>query len=215
MRARNFGVVLVAVLAMTAVAASAANASEWYIGATKLSGSESVKLKAAEKFTLESKVLGANFRFTATTLECEGCTISNPGAKSAGVLSFSGISVDEPTGCSVASPIRTNALVDEVIMNPSGGEATFDKFTPAEGTTFVTIKITGCAAAGSYPLKGSFTGRTNNTGVAAVEQPITFNAAEQATGGGILTWGPQPANLTGKALSSLSGANAGNTFNAH
>ena len=215
MRARKLGVVLVAVLAMTAVAASAANASEWYIGATKLSGSESVKVEASEKFTLESQVLGANFKFTATTLECEGCTISNPGAKSAGKLSFTGLTVDEPAGCSVASPITTNALVDEVIMDPSGGEATFDKFTPAEGTTFVNIKITGCAAAGTYPVKGTVTGRSNNTGVAAVKQPLTFSAAEQTTGGGSLIFWSKAATLTGKTLTNLSGAHVGQTFNAH
>ena len=215
MRLKKLGVVLVAVLAMTAVAASAANASEWYIGATKLSGSEEVKAEASEKFTLESEVLGAKFKLTATTLSCAGCTISNPGAKSAGKLSFTGLTVDEPAGCSVASPITTNALVDEVIMDPSGGEATFDKFTPAEGTTFVNIKITNCAAAGTYPVKGTVTGRSNNTGVAAIKQPLTFNAAEQTTGGGALTLGNKPASLTGKALNYLSGAKIGETFNAH
>ena len=207
--------VLVAVLALTAVAASAAKASEWYIGATKLSGSESVKVEAAEKFTLESEVLGTKFKLTATTLDCEGCTISNPGGKGAGVLSFAGLTVHEPAGCSVASPLKTNALVGEVIMDPTDTIATFDKLTPGSGTTLLTLKITGCAAAGSYPLKGSFAGRINNTGVAAVKPPILLSGAEQATGGASLTLGVNAATFTGRALSYLSGGNGGKTFDAH
>ena len=178
-------------------------------------GSESVKVEAAEKFTLESEILGAKFKLTATTLECEGCTIANPGAKSAGALSFSGLTVDEPIGCSVASPIKSDALVGEKIMDPNDSIATFDRFTPASGTTLFPLKITGCAAAGNYSFKGSIAGRTNNTGVTAVHEPILFSGAERATGGASLTLGAKAATFTGRALRYLSGANGGKTFNAH
>jgi hypothetical protein len=144
------------------------------------------------------------------------CEINSEGGKDhgAGALTFTGVSVVEPAGCTVASELTTNPLTDELIMDPSGGTATFDKFLTdknAEGkeVPFITIKVSGCAAAGSYPVKGTQVGRTNDTGVSAASQPLTFNATEQKTGGGTLSLGSETATLTGSATNTLSGANAG------
>jgi hypothetical protein len=199
-----------------------------------LANKETVKVSGGP-FTLSSSVLGAAITLNATEVECDEaggttCQIDETNAKkelttdhSAGRLVFTGVTVTSPAKCTVHSvgaangTVTTEALTDEIIMDPSGGTATFDKFFPEEGETFVTLELTGaeCTLAGVVAaVKGTVTGRTSNTGVAAVTQSITFNAAEQATGGGVLKLGKEAATLTGVANNKLSGPNAGKTFAA-
>jgi hypothetical protein len=204
---------LLATLALSAMVASAASAAEWYVNGSLLSGSTAVNAKNNGELTLTSTVLGSPFKLKAKGLSCSGCTISNPGAKSAGKLVFTEVSVVEPSGCKVASTLTTNALVDEVIMDPSNvAGPVFDKFSPAEGTGFITIKVEGCAAAGSYKVNGTATGQSPYaTGVEKAEQPLAFGSTQQTTGGGALTLGSNAATLTGEAINTLA---AGGVFGA-
>jgi hypothetical protein len=207
---KKIGLVLIACLALAAFSASASQAA-WKIGSTELTNgqSETVSVSGGE-FTLSSKVLGAEFVLKATGLTCSGtCAIDQAGTvdHSSGKLAFTGVTVSKPTGCTVASTLTTNSLVDELIMD--GSTVTFDKFKPASGEVFIEIGVTGCAAEGTYPVKGTVTGRTSNTGVAAVSQALTFNAAEQTTGGGSLKLGKETATLVGSATNALSGPNFG------
>jgi hypothetical protein len=218
MKLKKLGLVLVAILALAAVVAGSAQANWEIEGKAFTEGQkEKVSVEATETFTLKSKILGSEFVLTASKLSCkEGveCLIDQKGAvdHSSGVLSFSGLTVDKPAGCVVAGPINTLPLTDELIMDPSGGTATFDKFFPESGTTFVEIEVTGCAAAGKYPVTGTVTGLSNNTGVGAVSQPLTFSAANQTTGGGALKLGKEAAELSGKAVNKLAGANVGKVW---
>jgi hypothetical protein len=61
-------------------------------------------------------------------------------AQATGELSFTGITVSEPAGCSAASELTTNDLVAEVI---TVGGKTKVKFSPESGTTFANVSLTG------------------------------------------------------------------------
>lgn len=231
----RFKKTLLALFACMAVAAFAANAAQaspgakWTVGAegtgpgTTLS-SETVEVSGGP-WTLSSTVLGAPIVIHANSVECTPnveCKIFGEGSSS-GSLTYTGVTVTEPSTCSANSPgqpvgtISTNPLKDTIIMDPSNAEGpVFDKFEPASGTTFVEIELTGaeCPFAGvTAPVTGSATGEASHpTGFLAVEQKLTFGSAQQATGGGSLSLGKAPATLNGTAINKLKGANKGSAF---
>jgi hypothetical protein len=150
-------------------------------------------------------------------------------AKDSGILTFSGLTVDEPAGCAVESPIKTKPLTTELVthkffdMYEIGGikfkvETTsaraYDKFFPEEGEVFATIKVTGCAVAGSYNLKGVVYGEAEEWGVERVSQQLNFSPGVNATLGGSLTLGSNAAELTASATTHLVGAFGGFRFGA-
>jgi hypothetical protein len=226
MNKRRMMAVLFAVLALTAlVGAANASAAKWFINGSELTSpaTETVSAeKAAGETKLELTAAALGFKLTATGISCVGCTIDNTveGGHSAGKLKFTGVTVDEPLGCVVASSLETGALTDRVKMGVAGHESeTFDEFftDPIEGAAqpFITIKITECAAAGSYKVSGTVTGHSANaTGVEATTQTLRFSEADQANGGGALTMGGKTAQLMGEVTNKLSGANAGKTWSA-
>jgi hypothetical protein len=147
MRLRKTLLALVACFALTAVAASAAQATTQWTRGAEGSGpgttitSETVKVSGGP-FVLTSKVLGAEIKLTAEKVECTStatCTISGAG-ESAGQLTFTNVKVD-PSTCSASNPggtigtINTTALKDLIIMDPTAGSTTvFDKFEPTTGS---------------------------------------------------------------------------------
>jgi hypothetical protein len=219
MKLKKLMAAFVACLALAAVSATAAQAAWEVEGVGQASGfTETVSIAKSENFTLTGKFLGSEVVLTATGLSCATgatCEITQEGTKdaSSGKLTFSGVSVDKPAGCTAPETLTTESLVDELIMDPSGGTATFDKFIPKAGATaaFIEITLTGtCAIAGTpFPVKGTVTGLTENTKVSLVSQPVSFSAANQTTGGGSLLLGKEAATLAGKATNTLSGVNAG------
>jgi hypothetical protein len=226
MKLRKLGVALLACMAVAAVFASAASAAWEVEGKAQANGfTETVKVAATSNFTLVGTFLGTAVELEATGLECAKgvvCEITQNGATdaSSGQLTFTGVKVVKPTGCSVATELTTNPLTDKLIMDKTAGStSTFDEFftdKKKEGekeveVPFIEITLTGtCAIAGTpFPVKGTVTGLTNNTGVSAVNQPLTFSAANQTTGGGSLVLGKGAATLTGSATNTLSGVNAG------
>jgi hypothetical protein len=209
---------LVAIVVLGAIAAGVASANWEIEGKPFAEGQEqevTYAIAAGNTYDLNSKVAGVNVTLTGTGFSCFGfCKVDQNGVidDTFGKVKLTGGSVDEPKGCSVPAELVTNTLKGEIKMDPSGGEATFLKLAPESGETLVEIEFTGgtCALAGvKVPLKGTLTGRWNNTGVSAVEQPITFSAAEQTTGGGVLKLGKEAATFTTKVVTKLSGANAG------
>jgi hypothetical protein len=177
--------------------------------------SEDVNIFATETFTINSKVLGTSFSLTARSVGCSGfCSIDQRGSvdHAEGKLTLSELTVDSPVGCKVNGPITSFGLTGELLMDPGGGSATFMKLFPEGGETLMEVVLTGCAAAGTYPVKGTITGRTNDTAVSAVTQPITFSAAEQTTGGGALKVGKEAATMSGKLRVQLSGLGAGKSW---
>ncbi len=184
----------------------------WYASGTKLVEGSTKSLTTAAVGTqkLETMVAGTKLDITATGVECSGCVIKNVGAaaKVEGALKFTGLTVSEPAGCSIASTITTKALTAVVGMNIAGTLATF-KFTPKEGTTFATVELTGekCAIAGLYKVTGTFFAQAKNaTGVFATSQEISLSKAIQESAGTAtsLKFGEKAAILTGTVSTGLS-----------
>jgi hypothetical protein len=222
MRIKKLMMALFACMVVGAAVASAAQAVVWKTGTTTLS-EETVNVSSTGKWDLQAKLLGQTVTLTADSVECAGvCKILGNG-HSSGKLRFTGVTVDSPANCTVRGPldsagtVTTEALTDQLKM--VGETATYDEFFPEkEGGAFVTLVFEGSKCVFNEleaAVKGTVTGRTANTGVAASVQSITFNEAEQKAGGGKLTLGgTSEAILTGVADNELSGAHAGAEFRA-
>jgi hypothetical protein len=176
------------------------------------------KCSAAENLKLTGKILTFEAELTATGVSCSG-TLKNqtvegsPMAVGTGTLTFSGITVNKPSGCKLngeangSAKLTTESLNIAVDMHATEPGAAVTPipvvtFKPA-ATNFTKIKLTGCAAEGSYPVTGTAVGEASNaTGTPAKNQPLTFNATTNAAG--TLTLAGNPANLFGKANNELS-----------
>jgi hypothetical protein len=198
--------------------ASEAPPATWKVAGAGFTGNKAITVSSPAGFTLTSKILGAEIVMKATGAECAiagTCNIVGGTSEATGALKLTGVTFTTPSTCSVTGgSITTAAMKANVIMDPSGGEATFLEFVPASGTTFFELPISGatCPLAGNtVKFKGSFTARSNKTGVEVAEQPLVFSAAEQATGGGSFTVGAEAATLTGTMIAKLT---AGGVYGA-
>jgi hypothetical protein len=231
---RIIGLAIMATLAVSAFVAATASAHQWTIGGQTLSVLKgtgtangvgvTAELEGGTTAKLKGTLLGKTFVLTSTTVDSDEGTIFQEGnvAKDSGILTFSGLTVDEPAGCAVESPIKTKPLTTELVTHKfkdeNGTETTslkaYDKFFPEEGEVFATIKVTGCAVAGSYNVKGVVYGEAEEWGVEKVNQPLNFSPAINATLGGSLTLGSNAAELTASGTNHLIGALAGSAFGA-
>jgi hypothetical protein len=148
-------------------------------------------------------------------------------AQDFGRLKFTGVKVVKPAHCTVAETITTNPLKSEIYMHKLKNVAVdkvFDRFEPT-GTNFVTLVIGSeagftCAIAGNRIVKGFVYGQSvagdtatliekpTSTGAAganpdAVVQSLTFSKAIDETAGSALTFGGNPAHLTGRVDNEL------------
>jgi len=209
-------IALALVLALAAAGVAKAN---WEIeGKSIVNGfSESVTMAAEGTYDIAYVWSGHEYTLTATGMSCSSCLINQSGTAEIfdGTFSFTGVTFDKPGGCSIpGGTITTKPLKGELIMDPEGGAATFIKFTPTVGETFMEFPVSGetCLAGGlKFIVKGSLAGRFSETGASAAAQPIAFSAAEEATAGASLKVG-EPMTITGKSLIKLSGANAGKSW---
>jgi hypothetical protein len=209
-----FGLAVMAALAISALAVSSAPAATWKVNGASLANGQSremtAQLKAGTAAALTGTLLGQHFQLTATGLSSAGwggagsATIEQVGtkAKARGRLSFSGLTVDKPAGCTVAEPIVFEDLTTEVVEHGSYENA-YVKFFPEEGETLATITVKGCAVAGSYPLKGTFYGEGNIWGEEFASQPLSFSPGINVTLGGSLTLGSEPAIFTAEGENHL------------
>jgi hypothetical protein len=210
-------------LVLLVVLAGSAQAATWKVGGSKLEAGAteaiSSKLKSS-KLTLEGTVLESPLKIAATGVECMECQIKQVGsgpsasADRTGKVKLTGVSVVEPAGCS-ASPIII-IVVETFHVAIKGPKGIFEMHGTVieifEFETLVTIKITGCAAAGSYKLTGSLDGQTNGTGVLSTSEPLTYSPAIQKEEKAVLKLGGNEAFLTGEIATQLSGANSGKEF---
>jgi hypothetical protein len=210
------GLAVMAALAISAFASASASAATWTVEGAKLEEgtakgvSASAKLKTGTTAVLEGELLGQEFVLTSTTLSSSSGTIFQEGtkAKDSGVLEFSGLSVDKPSPtCAVESPIKTKSLTSELVDH-SGSTKAYDKFFPEEGEVFATIKVSGCAVAGSYNVKGVVYGEAEAWGVSLASQPLKFNPTINATLGGSLTLGTKAAKLSAEGVNTLASGKA-------
>jgi len=217
---RFVGLAVMAAAAFSAFAASPAFAAhsgnQWVVDGTALGNGEfetvTPSLMSA-KAALTSKVQNQSFKLTATGLKCgvlSLCQIKQviegeaAHAKIEGKLTFTGVSIDEPTGCSVATEITTTELVAEVITVTG---TAYVKFSPKSGTTLANITITGCAVAETYPVKGSVCAETWSLGTETALQRAAFSEFinNRSCGPGSLKVGAEPAVITGEATYRLPG----------
>jgi hypothetical protein len=219
MKIKTLGLAFVACVALGAVVASSAFAtpvtkkSQWEKGETAVGSAQAVKCskRGTENFLLAGAVLGADTELTATGVECKESTLSNTVvgtenmAVDAGRLNFTGVTVMKPAGCSVSGgEVTTEPLVTKLEMDSAFKTTTYDRFEPLAGASgkFASIKITGCAIAGTYPVTGVTYGlAVNETGVLATNQPLIFNAT--TNGFGSLMLAGKPATITGEANNEL------------
>jgi hypothetical protein len=200
------------VLAIAAFASASASAATWTVEGKALTEgtANGVAVNAAlQKETvavLEGEVLGQPFLLTSKKLTSTGGLIyqAAPGvAKDEGVLEYTELTVDKPSGCKVKNGVvKTKQLTSELVAHEGTNHA-FDKFFPEEGEVFATITLEGCAVAGSYNVKGVVYGEGNEWGVSKVEQPLALSPAINSTLGGSLTLGVKPATLTMSGVNTL------------
>jgi hypothetical protein len=154
-------------------------------------------------FTLKSKVLGAAMELTATGLNCTGAKIKTTGSGSTskaiaeGQIEFTGVSVMAPAGCKTPATNKTQPLDAVLKMDSVETAKTYVDFTPVTPEKFTDIKLEGCAAAGTYPVKGTVIGEaTDPTGTHTVKQEVAGNETTHAMSS--LKVGSEPATLTGE-----------------
>jgi hypothetical protein len=225
MKMKKFGAVLLAIFAVSAIAAGNAFAASeyketggaWYTGSspgTKLAEGSSKTVTGSiggEKASLETTVAGTAVDITWTLWELTESFFRNEGtvATTRDVWTLQAVNITVPANCSVPSTITTKPLSGIVGMNTAGTLATV-KFSAAEGTTLATIEITGekCAIAGLYKLSGTvFAQASNATGVFAASQSIQFSKAIQESAGTAtsLKFGENAAFITGTLKTSIGG----------
>lgn len=219
MALKKLGAALSVALVMGAFFAASSGAMVLEVGETKFSNgqTETFKIKEIGMGTIVTKILGSPFKKTHTGLELiEGKLVQNgTTVEGTGKIRLTGVTIDEPAGCKTTSTIESTQI--RGVVQHGNTEATkaglYIKFTPASGEVFATIKLTECAAAGSYQLKGVEYGKMSNpTGVLSTKTEITFSAEINATQGGALTLGKEPAVLTALGEGEMSGANAGKAW---
>ncbi|HTT94812.1 MAG TPA: hypothetical protein VMF55_09070 [Solirubrobacterales bacterium] len=229
MSLKKVGSVLLAIVALGAMFASAASAevsetgkSQWYVGTKALANGSSKSIECAigehnaeKKAVLTTTVGKVALKLTATGVSCPGGKIEQSGTMAVGSatsIKFTGVTVSEPENCSTSTELNTEPLNAFVEMEKGSATKSFIKFVPRAGTLFIKVPITGatCSIANpEYEIKGTVYGEAvNPTGTGATEQPVTFSEAIQNTAGGALTFGSKPAQLTGRAIfKNLNGAN--------
>jgi|GEM_PF-4094958 len=201
-------------VALSSLAASPAQAYKWMIeGSTVASGSSeniSIALEKSTTAVFHGKVLGKAITITATGLNAgAGTKISqlNNEARTSGTLELTGVTVDEPFGCTIKNnKITTFNLVAEV---REVDKTIFNHWAPETGTTLANVVVEGCGVAGTYPLNGAIYSTVESPKFEAVSQLQQFSKEIQEAATGSLTLGSEPADLTMRAYSSLSGANSG------
>jgi hypothetical protein len=246
MRFRKIALALCACLALAAFAANAAQAAEgegWTIGTTENQTSAgtlipkgtheriSCQKHSGSLLVFTSTLLGSAVEMTVEGVDClekagstNAATLDNTTSKghSEGLLTFTGVKVVKPSNCSVAGgELTTNALTDEVIMDPSNKTTgpVFDKFFPEVAANgFFTIEFVGTLcplAEDTGTLKGSLCGESvhtnakgtgfeaNKTGTLTKVQTLLFGSAQQTTGGCAFTFNSAAVQLTGAVDNSL------------
>lgn len=231
--------VMVSAVAISALAVSTASAAaitepvEWYTGTTQagvttLGADKAITMQVSEhavignKFQFNTTIAGTNVTLTATGLECISCVITNmevteePNkvAVGAGTLKFTGVTVANPSPCTVSDQ---SGVAGQLVTKPLGFHFDwmhegkwYPHFFPKSGTTFMTFSLagTGCAAiAGTYNVSGTVYGEAvNKTNVFGTNLLIRFSQLIQTTLGGELKVGANRFEMTGTANTKAGGA---------
>ena len=191
------GVTLLTVLALTAIAASSAQAITapyWAISGTRLGAGQTHNItgKAVGGFTWSAPTLGITITCTAFKLK-EGVLLGSaagaPGTDNE-VVEFTGCTVaGNGTACTLSGgAIKTNTLKLELVENVVGGASgkqLLTEFFPASGASFVTITFAGTCTVKSTTVAGSVA--AEDTTDTSPEKTIELGeAAKEATSWNLL-----------------------------
>jgi hypothetical protein len=237
MSLKRLSLMVAAVLALTAVVATSANAAvsttaaQWFKNGTALTETGvAIEGEKTENGIFKSEIGTTKIELQSTQFSCSGCTIFNKAVTSkagavatgSGQIVFEIVTVLKPSGCTVTGETGIEGVVPTKVLRIHGdwmdttttNQHAFVQFLPPEGTTtFAQFELSGgeCAGiSGKRNVSGSVFGESvNNTGVEAAEQEIAFSGAIQSTSGGGLLLGTKAAELTAKGKFKLT---AGGTY---
>jgi hypothetical protein len=231
MKLKKLGMTLFVVLALGAIAVGSASAAAvtedqtWTIEGVTLSGAESVSSSGSA--TLKTTVGTTPLTISATGINCLSCTISNSGgsAVGAGILEFTGVTVETPATCAARNVGGTTGIIKtkslEVKADYMIGTANYILFKPAGASSlFTEVELVkgsgGCPISGPYNVTGEvFVKSVNGTGVDATTQAVESSGTINETASGKtepLLFGGKHAELIGTASFALSGTNKGKAF---
>jgi hypothetical protein len=204
---------LLAVFAFSAVAAASASAFnlEWEVNGAKLASgkTENVVSKNTTNYTLTAGTKVITCKSVKVGAKEGTITGGKPGTDAA-TITFSECSTSE-TGCLVKSagpPAKAGTIIVKVATKlverePSGGGAKkeADEFSPASGTTFVSLEFGKTETAG-MTLEGACTNFPNTTvkgQVAALTEGELLNFPSPELKGNTLEAFGKAATLVGKS----------------
>lgn len=203
---KKLGVAMLAALVLSAVVAGTSQAAMWNASGTGTWASGNTTPAwakvGAKGNTLTSKILGSPFKITSSAISAEEGKITQSGSSAllTGKLVFEGLTVVEPAGCKTTETIKSTALIGTAQMGNTEAttENVYVRIAPASGEVIATIPLSGCAAAGSYQVKGvDYIKAVNPTGTAAEWQEAVSSGAINSSQGGALTLGKEAATLEG------------------
>lgn len=212
-RARRFSgraiVAITAVFVSLALFANAAQAFEWEVGGDLLAAkgvSSEATAGAGGAFILSTNVLGSPIEISCASSTSTGSIVT--GGRRSTEVTLSSCSGEEkwhPCTTSIA-PLKASSELIEV------GGTLYERYKPSgAATSFGTIKLGNCPAAGSYPLKGEFGGAVPQS-EASVERSVSFSPTVNSTIGAVLKFGSEPVAMTGALNEHLSGSFSGQTW---
>jgi hypothetical protein len=152
--------------------------------------------------TLAGTVAGSPLKFTCSTTGGSGKALK--GGTGEATLALSGCAIVEPSSCKVASSIK---LVGKAELVYGLGHTLFERYKPANGTSFGSVGIENCASEGFYPIKGSFAAKLDPSQGEVAEQPRELSAAINEASASALIVGGNAAALSGSFNVRLNGAN--------
>jgi len=182
---RIFGTSALLVFALCAVAAASASANtpRWKVGGAYLGAG------VEEAFSSTSGVSKLRVPARGLTLVCKkdsgsgkivGSAAGSPGTNKEVVVTFEECSVEGAPTCVVPN-ITTKKLKSELVWLSKEGNNAGDRLLPEEGTVFTNIVISGCAAAGTFPVTGEALGKVEPIATEVTSGTLTFTDPAIAT----------------------------------
>jgi hypothetical protein len=212
-RTKSLTLTVMAVLAVSAAAASDASAApHWIINGTALASgsSESVLgLLSTGNASIQVAISKIETDVLCTSAEAtETITGPNKDEDSNGPV-FSGCSISKPAGCGLTNPIVVKPLTSELLATETGGVG-LDTWSPKTGDEFVSLTISGtaCVVEGVYQVTGKVQCEAK-LNVESETFPCLFN---KNSGKGLLKFGSIEADFLAHFLFLLKGTNDGKNW---
>jgi hypothetical protein len=173
----------------------------WYVNGSRLGGSASTTLFARNVAIVAP---GLGFHITCAELGSRHSVIENTlsGGISLTTMVLSGCTMPEPVGCTIPGSIETSPL--RGTLGALEGRET-DLFAPAssEVKSLFNLKVSNCAAAGTYGVSGTLAAESDAVGLEAGSHSLLFSPAIANATGYHLTAGGKTVEVTASAARTL------------